>query len=80
MQVKQAVVTRIKQICEEKGIAYNDLAVKSGITPSTLYTLMKEDRKNIGIVTIKKICDGLNMPLAEFFDNNLFNSLEQEIK
>ncbi len=52
----------------------------AGISPSTIYSMLNEKSQNPGIVTIKKICDGLDMELPEFFDSDVFRGLEQEIK
>ncbi|MFI3230502.1 MAG: helix-turn-helix transcriptional regulator [bacterium] len=79
MGIKQAVVSRIIQLCKEKNITYNQLAVISGLTPSTVYSILDINRKNISIVTLKILCDGLDIKLSEFFDTNEFNNLEQEI-
>jgi hypothetical protein len=35
---------------------------------------------NPGVVSIKKICDGMDITLRQFFDSDLFDDLEQEIK
>lgn len=78
--VKNAVVERIKNICKEREIAANELANISGITPSTVYSLLSEERKNVSITTIKIICDGLDISLGEFFSSYEFDNLEQEIK
>lgn len=59
MNVKDAVVLRLQEICAENNITYNDLANRSGITPSTIYSMMDKSRRDISIITIKKICDGL---------------------
>ena len=37
-------------------------------------------RKEISISTIKKLCDGLNITLGEFFSAPVFDDLEPEIK
>ena len=79
MVVKEAVISRINEICNDKGMAVNKLANLSGITPSTVYSVFNSDRKDIGIVLIKKICDGLEITLEEFFSSDLFSSLEQEL-
>lgn len=79
MYVKEAVINRINEICDDKGMAVNKLANLSGITPSTVYSVFNSDRKDIGIVLIKKICDGLEITLDEFFSSEIFKSLEQEI-
>ena len=80
MSVKDAVVVRFKEICNERNIKINELAVLSGVTPSTAYSMMDSSRRDVSIVTIKKFCDGLDMSLGDFFDSETFNALEQEIK
>ena len=79
MTVKDAVVLRFKEICKERNIKYNELATRSGVTPSTVYSMMDEKRRDISITTIKKFCDGLDMTLPDFFNSDIFNNLEQEI-
>ena len=80
MTVKDAVVYRFQQICAERGIKTNELANISGITPSTVYSMMDSNRRDLSIITIKKLCDGLDITLGEFFSTPEFDSLEQEIK
>ena len=79
MNVKDASALRFAQICRARRISYNDLAVRSGVTPSTVYSMMDEHRRDLSIVTIKKLCDGLDMTLGEFFSTEEFEMLEQEI-
>lgn len=78
--VKNAVVQRFKSICKKREIAANELANISGVTPSTVYSLFDDNRKNVSIATIKILCDGLDMSLGEFFSSPEFDSLEQEIE
>ena len=80
MNTKNAVANRIIQLCNQKNIAINALANLSGISPSTLYSVLNEKSQNPGIVTIKKLCDGLDISLREFFNADIFNDIEQEIK
>lgn len=80
MRVKDAVATRFANLCRQRGIKYNELAVRSGVTPSTVYSIMDVRRRHISIVTIKILCDGLEISLAEFFSGPEFENLEQEIK
>ncbi len=79
MQIKEAVVRRFQDLCRERGIKYNELATQSGVTPSTVYSMMDERRRDISIVTIKKLCDGLGISIPEFFTSSIFEELEQEI-
>lgn len=80
MRIKQAVVARFRQICAAKNIKTNQLATLSGITPSSVYSMMNPDRENISIILIKQLCDGLELPLHEFFDDEIFSNLDSEIE
>lgn len=80
MGVKDIVVKRFKELCEERNIKINELANLSGVTPSTAYSMMNESRRDISIITIKKFCDGLDITLGEFFSTEDFDNLEQEMK
>lgn len=73
MNTKNAVADRIIQLCNQKKMAINALANISGISPSTLYSVLNEKSQNPGIVTIKKLCDGLEISLREFFDDDIFD-------
>ncbi len=79
MSVKDVVVKRFKELCDERNIKTNELANLSGVTPSTAYSMMSENRRDISITTIKKFCDGLDITLGEFFSTEEFDNLEQEI-
>lgn len=80
MIVKQAVVARLMNICKQRNIKPNELATLSGLTPSTVYSVLDSRRKDISIVTIKKLCDGLDLTLGDFFSAPEFDALEQEIQ
>lgn len=80
MTVKDAVVRRFQQLCEQRGIKTNELATRSGVTPSTVYSMMDNSRRDLSIITIKKLCDGLDITLGEFFSTPDFDALEQEIQ
>ncbi len=80
MTVKDAVVFRFQQICSQRGIKTNELANLSGVTPSTVYSMMDVTRRDLSIITIKKLCDGLDITLGEFFSTPEFDALEQEIR
>lgn len=67
-------------MCGELGITPNSLANISGVTPSTVYSLLDPSRREISVSTVKKLCDGLEMTLGEFFSAPEFDELEQEIK
>lgn len=80
MNTKEAVAQRILDLCAERNIAINALALTSGVSPSTIYSMLNEKSQNPGIVSIKKLCDGLEISVKEFFNSPLFEDLEQEIQ
>ena len=80
MTVKEALEKRILQLLSERSIAINALANSAGVAPSTVYSILNTKSQNPGIVSIKKLCDGLDISIREFFDCELFDNLEQEIQ
>ncbi len=80
MNAKMAVARRIQALCIEHDIAVNALANQCGIPPSTIYSMLNSKSLNPGVVSIQKICDGLGISVRQFFDDPLFENLEQEIK
>lgn len=80
MGVYDVVVKRIYELCDQQNITPNALSYRAGISQSTIKSILNGESKNPGIVTIKKICDGLEISLIEFFDTDDFHNLEQEIK
>lgn len=76
----QAIQRRIRELCTERNITLNKLATICGITQSTLNNIFTRNYIKPTVSTIKKICDGLEITLSEFFNTEYFNSLEQEIK
>lgn len=80
MRTKEAVAQRILELCRERNIVVNALANISGVSPSTIYSMLNQKSQNPGVVSIKKICDGLEITVREFFDSPLFDETEQEIK
>ena len=80
MTVGEAVRYRIIELCSEHNITINKLSTICGITQSTLNNIVSGRNNSATVSTVKKICDGLNIPIIQFFQSNLFEDLEQEIK
>ena len=80
MNIYDFVVKRIYELCEERSITPNALSYLAGISQSTVKSILNGESKNPGTVTIKKLCDGLEITLGEFFSTPEFDALEQEIK
>lgn len=80
MSTREAVARRIRELCEEREITPNALSYISAVPQATIKSILNGESKNPGIVTIKKLCDGFNISLLEFFSTEEFDSLDQEIK
>lgn len=80
MTCGEAIAQRIINLCVQYQITPNKLSTIAGMTQSTINNIINTGSKNPTVSTVKKICDGLEITLAEFFDDELFTSLEQEIK
>lgn len=80
VNIGEAVKLRILNLCQEKGITINKLATISGITQSTINNIVSGRNNSTTVSTVKKICDGLEITIIEFFNSELFENLEQEIK
>ncbi len=68
MDTISAIKTRILRLCAERSITINKLATMSALPPSSVKNILYGKSTDPKISTIKKICDGLDMTLIDFFD------------
>ena len=80
MDTITAIKERILHLCDEREISINKLATLSALPPSSVKNILYGRSVDPKILTIKKMCDGLDITLAEFFSTPEFDALEQEIK
>lgn len=80
MDTRQAIVQRILQLCSQRNITPNGLSNLAGVPQATVKSILNGESRNPGTVTIKKLCDGLEITLGEFFSTPEFDALEQEIR
>ena len=80
MTIGEACRIRIQELCDERDITLNKLAIISGITQSTLNNIMSGRNKSTTVSTVKKICDGIEISVIDFFSSDIFRDLDQEIK
>ncbi len=78
MKTYEAVRDRILFLLDDKRMSIHKLAIESAVAPSTIKNILYGKSVNPGIVTIKMLCDGFGITLAEFFDTSVFNSDEKE--
>ena len=76
---QKILVNRINDLCKQFGLSYYTLSYKSGVPLSTLMHLMDGTVKNPGIYTIVRLCAGMRITLAEFFDTDSFKKLVETI-
>lgn len=80
MNTRETVAKRIRQLCGERHITPNGLSNIAAVPQATIKSILNGESQNPGIVTIKKLCDGLEITLGEFFSTPEFDALEQEIQ
>lgn len=80
LNIGQAVKERILELCREQNLSVNQLSIRSGVTQSTVNNIVSGRNHSTTISTIKKLCDGLDITVEEFFCSELFRHLEQELK
>ena len=78
MDTISAVKNRILQLCGERRISVNRLATLCALPPSSVKNILYGKSQNPKLLTIKLICDGLDITLGEFFSTPEFDALEQE--
>ena len=79
MNTREAIVFPIKQLCEERHLTSNGLSNLAAVPQATVKSILNGESQNPGTVTIKKLCDGLEITLGEFFSTPEFDALEQEL-
>ena len=80
MNTQETIAHRIRCLCAERNMTPNRLSTVSAVPQATIKSILNGESKNPGAVTIKKLCDGLEITLGEFFSAPEFDALEQEIK
>ena len=80
MKIGEACRQRIVALCNEREITLNKLAILSGITQSTLNNIASGRNHSVTVSTLKKVCDGLEITILDFFNAPIFLDLEQEIQ
>ena len=80
MTIGDAVKARVLELCRDKGLTINRLSIVSGITQSTVNNFVSGRNHSITLSTLKKLCDGMEITIPEFFSSELFRDLEQEVK
>ena len=70
-----AMITRILDLCKEKGMNINQLGTQAGINPSTIRSIIKKRCVSPKAETVYYICLGFGISLKEFYDSELFENV-----
>lgn len=79
MGIAEAIRVRIISLCRERNISVNHMCELAAVPQSTVNNFLNRKTNNMGVITLKKLIDGLNINITEFFDAEEFRGLEQEI-
>mgnify|MGYP001096480429 FL=1 len=71
LQLSEATALRIKELMRKRSLTQYALAKKSGLSPSTLNTLLAGNTPVRIAMTILNICRGLEIEMTEFYDIDL---------
>ena len=77
MKLNDAIVMRIREICEERRLNICDASLKGGMSPSAIYDLVKGRTKCSKVITLQRFCEGAGITLTEFFDKDYFNQIDE---
>ena len=78
MKLNDAIVKRVEEICKERKSNVCDISLMGGMSPSSIYDIIKGRTKCSKVITIKRFCDGAGITLSEFFAKDYFNDLDEE--
>ena len=79
MKLSTAVAERISNILAERQMSQYRLEKIIAMPHNTLKTLMSGRNKSVNLRTVMQIVKGLDMTVAEFFNDPLFESEDLEI-
>ena len=77
MKLNEAIIKRIDEVCKEKNVNVCDASLKGGMSPSAIYDLLKGRTKCSKVIAVKRFCEGAGITLAEFFERDYFNDIEE---
>ncbi len=76
MTLLEATRKRINELCNANNMNINQLAIASGINPSTIRSIFKVIKKAPSSDTIYYICIGFGISIKDFYDSKLFDDLD----
>ncbi len=77
MDIKTAIITRIDELTKTTGKTIGKICLDGGLTPSVYYDFVNGRTKLPRVDTVKRICQGAGITMAEFFDREYFDHYEE---
>ncbi|MBN7453224.1 helix-turn-helix transcriptional regulator [Mycobacteroides abscessus subsp. abscessus] len=74
MELNEAIIERMKELAAERNMTIHQVIQKGGLNQATISELMNGRTKHPKVSTIQKFCDGLDVSLNDFFNDNKFNN------
>lgn len=78
MQLSNAIRKRINMLLKANNMNIWKLYKATGVPASTLSYFMNGKRELINLKTLLHICEGFNMTIKDFFDDPMFDDVEQD--
>lgn len=76
MTLSQAIGERIKNLLTERQFSQYQLYKRGGVPRSTVCDVINNHKKRVSTDTVYQICATLGITLRDFFDDPLFNNLD----
>ncbi|WP_051545910.1 helix-turn-helix domain-containing protein [Exiguobacterium marinum] len=72
VELNEAIIERMKELAAERNMTIHQVIQKGGLNQATISELMSGRTKHPKVSTIQKFCDGLNINLNDFFNDQRF--------
>lgn len=76
MKLTEAVAIRLQKLLKQNNLTQYQLAKRGGIPRSTICVTVGAKQKTVKLDTVYQIADTLGMSIKDFFDDEIFNSLD----
>ena len=76
MTLTKAIAERVKNLLTERNFSQYELYKRGGVPRSTVCDTINNHKKRVSTETIYQICSTLGISLREFFDDPMFDNLD----
>ena len=76
MKLSKAISIRITQLLNERNLSQYSLFKNGGVPRSTMCDVINNKKKRVSTETVYQICSTLGLTLRDFFDDPIFNEVD----